>query len=183
MRKKDLTPKVCEECGRIYIPREKEHPIQFLRRRFCGNACKMKALSKFNTGKKAHNSDQQKRVCKWCGKEEKVASAYAKRPYCSRKCMQAHYASGIHRRENHWNWQGGITEDRSRDSLYPGYKEWRRAVFKRDNFTCQKCGCKKSGILVAHHIIPRTQNPDLLLDVSNGITFCNECHKEVHYGK
>ena len=183
MRKKDLQPKICKECGKLYYPREKEHPSQFLRRKFCGIPCRMKALRGFSLGRKAHNNNQQIRVCIWCGKKELVAPAFAKRPYCSRECMQAHYASGLYRGKSHWNWQGGITEDKGRASLYPGYKEWRRMVFTRDSFTCQMCGCDKSGTLVAHHIISRVKDPRLLLEESNGITLCNDCHKEVHYGK
>lgn len=85
--------------------------------------------------------------------------------------------------ENHWNWRGGITEKQGRDNLYEGYKEWRKAVYKRDKYTCQKCGISRSGMLVAHHIKQRKDYPELLLDLGNGQTLCVSCHRQAHYDK
>lgn len=55
------------------------------------------------------------------------------------------------------------------------YREWRRSVFKRDNYTCQCCD-KRSGKLNAHHILNWSDNVDLRYDIDNGITLCEECH-------
>jgi len=55
-------------------------------------------------------------------------------------------------------------------------KEWKIKVFKRDDFTCQKCG-KKGIYLEAHHINGFAEFPELRFDVSNGITLCKNCHK------
>ena len=62
----------------------------------------------------------------------------------------------------------------------PHYKEWRMAVFKRDQFQCQKCGTK--GDLQAHHIKPWKDCKRERYDVSNGITLCRKCHLEAHGG-
>lgn len=59
------------------------------------------------------------------------------------------------------------------------YKEWRKAVFIRDGFTCQLCG-KVGGTLNAHHIKPYARYPELRFVVDNGITLCQSCHKELH---
>jgi hypothetical protein len=59
------------------------------------------------------------------------------------------------------------------------YKQWRNAVFERDNYTCQHCG-QKGGKLNAHHIKPFSDYPHLRLEVNNGITLCTECHKKAH---
>lgn len=60
------------------------------------------------------------------------------------------------------------------------YKNWRTAVFKRDNFTCKKCGKRDGQPLQAHHIKRWIEFPDLRFVVSNGITLCEDpCHKEV----
>lgn len=57
-------------------------------------------------------------------------------------------------------------------------KEWRAAVLKRDNFTCQKCGARDH--LLAHHKQPISLHPELLLNTSNGITLCPSCHRLTH---
>ena len=55
------------------------------------------------------------------------------------------------------------------------YKEWRRCVFERDNWTCQKCGDINKR-LEAHHIKTWNGFPKLRFDVNNGKTLCKRCH-------
>jgi 5-methylcytosine-specific restriction endonuclease McrA len=57
-------------------------------------------------------------------------------------------------------------------------KEWRQAVFKRDNFTCQDCGVK--GYLQAHHLVPISRDLDKAFSIENGRTVCVECHEKIH---
>lgn len=59
------------------------------------------------------------------------------------------------------------------------YSAWRTAVYKRDNFTCQHCGCGKV-YLNAHHIKCWNDFPALRYDVTNGITLCESCHTMLH---
>lgn len=59
------------------------------------------------------------------------------------------------------------------------YKNWRLTVFRRDGFACKKCGKSKSGFLQAHHIRPKRDFPNLVYEVSNGITLCKTCHENV----
>ena len=48
------------------------------------------------------------------------------------------------------NWQGGITPLRDAIRGLPEYRQWRDAIFQRDNYTCQSCD-KRGGNLEAHH--------------------------------
>lgn len=57
------------------------------------------------------------------------------------------------------------------------YREWRKAVFSRDDWTCYVCR-ERGGELEAHHIYPFSVYPEKRLDVDNGITLCKSCHKE-----
>lgn len=59
------------------------------------------------------------------------------------------------------------------------YKTWRKAVYERDNYTCQKCN-KRGGRLEAHHIKPWSDYPEVRFDVNNGMTLCETCHAHEH---
>lgn len=81
--------------------------------------------------------------------------------------------------EKNPSWRGGVTPDNLLARSSADYKDWRLAVFTRDNFTCTSCG-KTNTRLNAHHIKPFSTHPDLRTDVDNGITLCESCHLEVH---
>lgn len=59
------------------------------------------------------------------------------------------------------------------------YKEWRKAIFKRDNYSCRCCGKVSEGDIQAHHIFPVETHRDLIFDINNGITLCKKCHQSV----
>lgn len=60
----------------------------------------------------------------------------------------------------------------------PGYEKFRRKVLKRDGYSCQLCGAVDN--LEVHHKKLYANYPKLRTVVSNGITLCNSCHKNVH---
>jgi 5-methylcytosine-specific restriction endonuclease McrA len=79
-------------------------------------------------------------------------------------------------------WKGGITpkNEKIRHSLE--YKNWRKSVFERDNYTCQICG-HRGGILNADHIKSFAHHVELRFNVDNGRTLCLGCHKKTeNYG-
>lgn len=76
----------------------------------------------------------------------------------------------------HWNWKGG-TKGRNLNSKE--YRLWRKEVFKRDNYSCQRCN-KKGIYLHAHHIIRWVDSIELRYEVSNGLTLCKPCHGKEH---
>ncbi len=56
------------------------------------------------------------------------------------------------------------------------YKNWRRAVFERDQYTCQMCYTTGKP-LQADHIFPYAAFPEQRYDVLNGRTLCEACHR------
>lgn len=129
-------------------------------------------------------------ICKNCGKKFKIYHyriGIAK--YCSKKCSseakkgkstwnkggKAHWCAG----ENNWQWKGGITDENEKIRKSVEYREWRRKVFKRDNWTCVKCGHRSKGKdIVADHIKPFCLYPELRFDVNNGRTLCKKCDRK-----
>jgi hypothetical protein len=56
-------------------------------------------------------------------------------------------------------------------------------ALERDNYQCQNKECNKSISKMAlhvHHIEGATEQPLLSNDLTNVITYCKICHKEVH---
>jgi len=78
--------------------------------------------------------------------------------------------------ENHPLWSGGQNTEALRIRKSRDYRIWRKAVFERDNYTCQECGAR--GVkLEADHIKPFKYFPELRYELSNGRTLCVPCHK------
>ncbi len=80
------------------------------------------------------------------------------------------------------------------------YQNWRKMIFERDNYICQKCGNKKNRSLEAHHIKPfafiykeaillldekkiyqKILNYEPLFNMDNGITLCKKCHRKIKH--
>lgn len=79
---------------------------------------------------------------------------------------------------DHPKWNGGQTENEKIRNSYE-MKLWKKAVYERDNFTCQKYGIK-GGRLIAHHINNFAEFPELRFAIDNGITLSEKAHKEFH---
>ena len=73
-----------------------------------------------------------------------------------------------------------ITEENIKFRNSPEYKEWRSKVYKRDKYTCRKCGDNKGGNLNAHHVMSFSKYPSYRLLEEFGITWCKPCHKKHH---
>ena len=58
--------------------------------------------------------------------------------------------------------------------------EWAMAVKTRDDHTCRRCGYRDEHNNHAHHLATRSQRPDLVHVLSNGITVCLFCHTYIH---
>ncbi|XVH33884.1 HNH endonuclease (plasmid) [Haloferacaceae archaeon DSL9] len=71
-----------------------------------------------------------------------------------------------------------------RNGYPPDWDRRRKAVYKRDNYTCKIRGCNARGgrfgnaELHCHHIIPKSRGGSHNLD--NLMTLCAQCHSAVH---
>ena len=152
MSVKNRILKECTVCGKEYYKRLDRAD----KSKWCSSECwkKRRVLKK----------------CDYCGKD--IVSYHGKK-YCSRECSHLSMVG-----ENSPRWKDGKSLERDRARLGTELKEWRRSVFKRDNYTCQHCGDKT--YLHGHHIIEWAVDESKRFDIDNGITLCIDCHSKVH---
>lgn len=77
--------------------------------------------------------------------------------------------------ENHWAWNGGVTPDYIKARGTSSYRQWRKSVAERDEYTCQCCTTGDVNIQV-HHIDSYAKNENSRFDIHNGISMCISCH-------
>jgi hypothetical protein len=190
-----MKQKICGQCGSFYSKRYTEPKLMWDGRKYCSRQCVWDAkkgkkhspehiekLRLTSTGRRhtpeaiaklkgenCHLWRGGKPKCIDCGKP--VTNIYAKRCF---PCY-AKQASG----ENASNWKGGITPANAKIRNSKLTVEWRKAVFERDNHTCQMCKAR-GGLLHAHHVKPFAKHPEFRFDIDNGQTLCKPCHKAVH---
>lgn len=119
---------------------------------------------------------------KYCGRKCYAISKLGKPTWNKdKKGLQVSKFRGIPRPdfsgENHWNWRGGISETKRLDDVI--WNNIRFSVYKRDNWTCQKCfkHCRED--IQCHHRIPwRVSHDD---SIENLITLCIPCHTKVEF--
>ena len=138
-------------------------------------AAKMPLLAQIRRNETRKPAQCYEKTCLFCKNTFKRNRDTYK--FCSRRC------SGLYNRgENASNWKGGISTENMLIRKRYEYINWRKSVFERDNYTCQKCGCRsgngKRVNLEADHVLPFAYFPELRFDISNGITLCKECHKK-----
>jgi hypothetical protein len=124
-----------------------------------------------------YNNDREplefKCACERVSKKAFASFKYS--PMC-RECVVESIPTG----SGHHNWNPDLSDEhREHDRNYPEYREWRKAVYERDDYICQCCGTFGQ-TLCAHHILSYTDFPDLRVAVTNGITLCETCHVEFH---
>ena len=141
----------------------------------CGRRCTAKYLSVSRIGENnpAHkNSKRETRICLNCNKQFEFTRSGMRsgqnRVFCSLACS--------HKIDLKNSPLTGLKHP------YPlGWKQAKKEVKKRDDFTCQICGEKETngeGYHV-HHIDYDKNN----LDMDNLVTLCRCCHNMTHHGR
>ena len=141
----------CKQCGKAFT-RQKSN-LERTDSTFCSRDCWYKYKDK-----------KVETTCSNCGDEFLLGPWYynqSDKHYCCREC---HHES--------------MKNDTPRLDAGSEAREFRKKVYKRDNYTCQDCGEK--GNIHAHHIEKRSESPELAFDVNNGVTLCPECHAKRH---
>lgn len=99
------------------------------------------------------------------------------------KCPECFKLYG-NRGEENPNYNPNLTEEQRQANISRhtdlNYRRWFKSVFRRDNYTCQCCG-KHGTRINAHHLDGYDWCEEKRLDIDNGVTLCEECHKEFHH--
>ena len=172
-------PKVKKEKAQKEKAENKKYPHKYYPKKRKGpNDCRV-------CGKKTSNAHckycegHRYSLCVYCGRKFSMRSSRGRSgKYCSTRCT-GRALSGM-RYELARNWRGGKSEESQLIRGRMEYKEWRHAVFSRDNWTCQDCGKRGGQTINAHHIKEFAKHVDLRFEVSNGITLCEPCHQKRH---
>ena len=122
------------------------------------------------------NNSSKLRYIATCGHENEISSGSFMSGQ-GRLCVLCTYKSG----KDHHSYNHSMSdEERFNTRCYPEYKDWRIKVFNKDKYTCQCCG-KVGGNMNAHHLYSYSSCESLRLEVSNGMTLCEEnCHSAFH---
>jgi len=183
---KSKLEKICQCCGKDFVG-------QSGRQKFCSPRCfgqyNMKDRKKENHSRWRGGMNTYK--CLECGKSFESYNREMTPIYCSRKCYSLTQKGRMsplkgtkHPQfsgENHPNWLKDRTklkkfDDTNKDRRSSAYANWRREVWKRDNFKCRIDNKDCNGQLQAHHILGYTDYPELRYEINNGITLCLAHH-------
>lgn len=164
--------KKCPACGKIF----EVYPNSFAKKQiFCSYNCYIKTIR------------IPDKTCLVCEKPFHTRKPGGK--FCSRECQRLYrlkhpirYWLGKKRenlsKEKNPAWKGGVTKNSKLLRSTTRFKEWRKKVFERDNYTCQIC-FQKSGFLEPHHIKNVASYPELVSEITNGVTLCINCHRKI----
>lgn len=161
--------KNCVICGKEYTQKWGVTKKQWANQTCCSRKC-------FSITKKGvkHTSEHNEKISK--GLQGRIVSENTRQKIREKNIGKPHYNQ---RGENNPNWKGGHKDENLKIRASLEFTLWRRSVFARDNFTCQKYGIK-GGILHAHHINNFADFPELRLAIDNGITLSDKAHREFH---
>ena len=177
---------ICSNCGEkfnILICTTKNSDGSIKKNIYCSSECKAEHQKITLRGENNPKYRSIRIECSFCGKSLQKTPNYIESRnniFCSSDC-KADWQSKFLRGENNPNYDSTISEEeREIRRNFDGYAYWRREVFKRDNFTCRICGYRRGGNLNAHHLDGYNWCKEKRTDINNGVTLCDNCHKEFH---
>lgn len=173
-----MVDKQCIVCGKPFqvIPARAEIA------KLCSNECrwKLQKTTRLGAANGRWKGGSREKKCQRCGEtfcwSGEPHVSWLKRKFCSKTCVVAGQDRLYGARHPKYNPEAS---KRKRGQEIQAQGIWSRAVRKRDNYTCQKCG-KRGGRLHAHHLKTWATHPELRNDVANGITLCVKCHHAAH---
>lgn len=163
---------LCGGCRSERTAEKTKHSIEEVRKIFEDGGCKLL------TKEYENNKQRMAYECE-CGKFAEIAlSKFLGGQRCI-ECKGAKISAKLSGANNYMYNPDITDEEREQRRDYPAYREWRKSVFERDEYTCQCCG-EVRRTLNAHHIEAYSRAKELRIDVPNGITLCVDCHKQYH---
>lgn len=170
----------CSICGERFT--RMKSAIKGKENHYCSYGCADIGWGINHGGEKHHNFTSVELKCAQCGKgvlRKRCRAMQGGNFFCSQRC-QGDWMSENLTGENNPRYNPKLTEEeRLQERNLEGYAEWRLAVYKRDDFTCQICGDKKER-LNAHHLDAYMWDVENRTNVENGVTLCKVCHSEYH---
>lgn len=177
---KDCITVTCVVCATVFKTSHR-------RRKFCSQQC----FGQDKRGKPAWNAGIKTGHAPWLGK--------VRSPETVEKIRQAHLGRTVPqevrdkiRLTSLGRSRGGVSSIALIVRGMTEYKNWRRAVFERDAYTCQDCDATKVYLNADHHRVSfatllrqhkitstiEAAACSALWDISNGRTLCLDCHKK-----
>lgn len=160
----------CKTCGKDFLVKAYRKKTA----KYCSVKC---SQTVFQKGQKATGIPYKKGSIPWTKGKKHTAESKNKMSQAlkGRKPPKTAFTSERTKGQKNVNWKGGITLENEKIRKSTEYQEWRKLVFKRDDYKCMACLAR--GYINAHHIKPFRQYPELRFDINNGITLCLTCHR------
>lgn len=193
----------CESCGKEFLRYPSD--IRKSKRLFCSKECnyEYKRSERYRKLSDKVNSDFKKWLYKEYHDKKKSTTDLSKELYGNgnnsttvRNWMKKlgvpirsqsesqtgklHSMYGVTGNKHH-NYNPEISnKERMTKRNYQEYKDFRKKVYERDNYTCQVCSDDTGGNLVCHHLNGYHWDKGGRTEPDNGVTLCEGCHVRFH---